>query len=232
MEEEIKDAKKIMPVVTYFILIVTFFIQFYISLIPQSEALKIFDKYSLLPIHLFQGIDVESIITYMFLHGSLSHLLVNSIALYGAGIIVEKDIGHLKFFIVFMISGIVAGFMHSFLNPSSDVPLVGSSGGVFGIISVLFLLMPFKITFALIIPMPSVIVGLLLSAFELIALWLSTDIGIAHDAHISGFIMGGISAFVIDQKRAIKGLFIAILILALLYYVASYFDIIPSMFGV
>jgi membrane associated rhomboid family serine protease len=104
--------------------------------------------------------------------------------------------------------------------------LVGSSGAVFGVIAVLFLLMPFKLTFTMVVPLPSVIVGLMLSAVELSAFWMATDIGVAHDAHLVGFITGGLCAFVIDKKRALKGLFIALVVLAAIYYLGAYFNLV------
>lgn len=214
------------PLVTNILLIATVLIQLYVFMLRPSEALGIYETYSLIPTKLFSGIHLDSLVTYMFLHGNLAHLIVNGVALYGAGSVVEGDIGHLRYLLVFFVCGIAAGLFHCFLNPSSSTPLVGSSGAVFGVIAVLFLLMPFKLTFALIVPLPSVIVGLMLSAVELSAFWMATDIGVAHDAHLVGFITGGLCAFVIDKKRALKGLFIALVVLAAIYYLGAYFNLV------
>jgi membrane associated rhomboid family serine protease len=228
MEGEIKEKEKRPLIVTYLLLISTVFVQIYVSLINPSEALLIFEAYSLVPASLFRGIHVDSLVTYIFLHGNLLHLLVNSVALYGAGSIVERDIGHLRYFLVFLASGVLAGLMHCLISPWSDVPLVGSSGAIFGVIAMLFLLMPFKLTFIMIVPLPSVIVGIMLSLVELSAFYMANDIGIAHDVHLAGFLVGGVSAFIIDQKRALKGLIIATIVLALIYYAGIYLDLIPS----
>lgn len=209
-------------------LIATVSIQLYFYILGPSKALELYESYSLVPVNLFGGVNVDSIVTYMFLHGNLVHLLVNSVALYGAGSIVERDIGHVKYLLVFVASGVAAGLVHCVLNPSSEIPLVGSSGAIFGVIAVLFLLMPFKITFALVVPLPSVILGIMLSLVELTAFWMASDFGVAHDAHLAGFVMGGICAFVIDKKRAVKGLFIAAVVLALIYYLGVYFNLLPA----
>lgn len=209
-------------------LIATVTIQLYFYILGPSKALDLYESYSLVPVNLFGGVNVDSIVTYMFLHGNLVHLLVNSVALYGAGSIVERDIGHVKYLLVFVASGVAAGLVHCVLNPSSEIPLVGSSGAIFGVIAVLFLLMPFKITFALVVPLPSVILGIMLSLVELTAFWMASDFGVAHDAHLAGFVMGGICAFVIDKKRAVKGLFIAAVVLALIYYLGVYFNLLPA----
>jgi membrane associated rhomboid family serine protease len=152
-------------------------------------------------------------------------------ALYGSGIIVERDIGSVKYFMTFIFSGLIAGITHCFLYPSSDMSLIGSSGAIFGIIAVLFLLMPFKISFTLIIPLPSIVLGLLLIAIELSAFWMASDVGIAHDAHIAGFIFGGFCAFIIDFKRAFKGVVIAIAILIFIYLFGLYFDVLAIPFS-
>lgn len=209
-------------------LIATVSIQLYFYILGPSKALELYESYSLVPVNLFGGVNVDSIVTYMFLHGNLVHLLVNSVALYGAGSIVERDIGHVKYLLVFVASGVAAGLVHCVLNPSSEIPLVGSSGAIFGVIAVLFLLMPFKITFALVVPLPSVVLGIMLSLIELTAFWMASDFGVAHDAHLAGFVMGGICAFVIDKKRAVKGLFIAAVVLALIYYLGVYFNLLPA----
>ena len=228
MEEVKEERKKPSLIVTNLLLIATIFIQLYLYMVGPSKAPKLYETYSLVPVNLFGGINVDSIFTYMFLHGNLVHLLVNSIALYGAGSIVERDIGHVKYLLVFMASGVAAGLVHCILNPSSEIPLVGSSGAIFGVIAVLFLLMPFKITFALVVPLPSVILGIMLSLVELSAFWMASDFGVAHDAHLAGFVTGGICAFLIDKKRAVKGLFIAAVVFALIYYLGVYFNLLPA----
>jgi membrane associated rhomboid family serine protease len=228
MEEVKEERKKPSLMVTNLLLIATIFIQLYLYMVGPSKALKLYETYSLVPVNLFGGVNVDSIFTYLFLHGNLVHLLVNSIALYGAGSIVERDIGHVKYLLAFVASGVAAGLVHCILNPSSEIPLVGSSGAIFGVIAVLFLLMPFKITFALVVPLPSVILGIMLSLVELSAFWMASDFGVAHDAHLAGFVMGGICAFIIDKKRAVKGLFIAAVVLALMYYLGVYFNLLPA----
>lgn len=216
------------PIVTYVLLTVIVLIQIYLSVLRPVDAKELYGAFSLTSANLFSLVQVDSLLTYMFIHGNLVHLFVNSIALYGAGVIVEREIGRLKYLAVFLVSGIIAGFIHCVLNFGSEMPLVGSSGAIFGVIAILFLLMPFKLTFALVVPLPSVVVGLMLVLVELSALWMANDVGIAHDVHLSGFIIGGLSAFVLDRKRALKGLFIATAILAIIYYVGAYFNLIPS----
>jgi len=204
--------------VTYLLLASSVLVQFYVSLIPEAEALRLYELYALFPARLFSGVGVEGLVTYMFLHGSWVHFIVNTVALWGSGGTVEREIGSARYALVFLLSGVMAGLVHSLLHASSSVPLVGSSGGIFGVIAVLFLLMPFKVTFTMLVPLPSVLVGIMLSAMELSAFWFTSDITVAHDAHLSGFVFGCVCAFAIDRRRALKGLIIAIAVSAFLYY--------------
>jgi membrane associated rhomboid family serine protease len=214
------------PYFTFLLLILMLGVHVILWFIPTEGVLRIYETYSLFPVRLFNSILLDTLVTYLFLHGNWAHLLINCVALAGSGFIVEKDIGHAKFIIAFFASGIAAGLAHSILHPSSSVPLIGASGAIFGIIAILFLLMPFKITYALVIPLPSVLVGIMLSIVELYSLWVPTDVTIAHDAHISGFIFGCLYAFIIDRKRALKGLIVAIVVLAIIYYIGWRYGII------
>jgi len=229
MESELMsegEKKERVPFVTYALLSVVVAVQFYTLLLTTDDALLFYEAYSLFPTNIFNAVSLGSLVTYIFLHGNWVHLFINCIALAGAGIIVERDIGHLRYLAAFMAAGFVAGLTYTALHPGSSVPLIGASGAVFGVIAILFLLMPFKITYALVIPLPSIAVGLMLSLVELYSLWVPTDVNIAHDAHIGGFVLGGIYAFILDKNRALKGLFIALAVLAVMYYIALYYGVI------
>ncbi len=218
--------RKPRPIITYALIAAMALIHLYLSLLPREAALLFYETYSLFPVRLFDGIMLDTLLTYAFLHGNWVHLIVNSVSLLGAGMIVENDIGHLKFLGAFITSGVIAGLSHSLLNPPSSVPIIGASGAIFGVIAVLFLLMPFKITYALIVPLPSVAVGLMLSIIELYSLYTPTDLTIAHDAHIAGFAYGCIYAFIVDKRRALKGLVVALIVLGVMYYIGVAYGVI------
>jgi membrane associated rhomboid family serine protease len=95
--------------------------------------------------------------------------------------------------------------------------VIGASGAIFGLIALLLLLMPFHLTTALLIPLPGVIVGLIMIAVEITSVTVGTDVGIAHDIHIYGFLVGGLGAFAIDYTKALRGLVIAVVILIIIY---------------
>lgn len=220
------SGRKPAPFITYLLMMIMVLLQVYLTFLPSVRALNIFETYSLMPVRLLDGVYLDSMVSYIFLHGNWVHLFVNLIALLGAGLIVERDIGHARYLILFIVSGVVAGITHCILNPLSSVPLIGSSGAIFGVIAVLFLLMPFKLTYALVVPLPSVVVGLMLVLVESSAIFIANDIAIAHDAHIVGFIAGCVYAFILDEKRAFKGLVVAAVILVLMYFIGLLYGVI------
>jgi len=165
-----------------------------------------------------------SLVTYMFLHANLAHLVSNLFVLHAVGREVERDVGSLRFGLLYLASGIFAGLIHMATNPASDVPVIGASGAIFGLIAVMLLLMPFKVTTALFLPLPGVVMGLLLVLIEVAAVIVSVESGVAHDMHLYGFFVGCIGAFAIDYDRAFRGLVIALLILLALYIWAVYFE--------
>lgn len=80
--------------------------------------------------------------SYMFLHGNWLHLGGNMLFLWVFGDNVEDAMGHFRFAIFYLACGIAAGLVHAFMLPQSDMPLVGASGAVAGIISAYLMLHP------------------------------------------------------------------------------------------
>ena len=189
----------------------------------KGLAMSLLYEYGLIPSTVSMSSPL-SLFTYIFLHGNLAHLASNVFVLHSVGREVERDVGSMKFTLIYLASGVFAGLIHMAVNPASNVPVIGASGAIFGLIAVMLLLMPFKITTALILPLPGVVMGLLLVLVEVAAVMVSVESGVAHDMHLYGFFVGGISAFAIDQERAFRGLVIALLILVALYIWAVYFE--------
>jgi len=83
-----------------------------------------------------------TLLSYMFFHGDIFHLVGNMLFLWVFGDNVEDAMGHIKFLIFYMLCGIGAGLMHAVVAPNSDVPLIGASGAVAGVIAAYLLLHP------------------------------------------------------------------------------------------
>ncbi len=83
-----------------------------------------------------------TLVTYMFLHAGWLHLLGNMLFLWVFGDNVEDAMGHVRFIMFYLICGISAGLIHAVMNPHSDLPLIGASGAVAGIIAAYLMLHP------------------------------------------------------------------------------------------
>jgi membrane associated rhomboid family serine protease len=210
------------PTATYFLILSMALIMAVLSVVSDPLATLIFRSYSLVPNMVLRGGNLYTLVTYMFLHSNWMHFALNAVALLAAGVAVERDIGTERFVALFFLSGIVAGLAHSLAYPGSIIPVVGASGAIFGVIAVLFLLMPFKITFALLVPLPAVLLGILLILTETYSAVVGLDPIVAHFAHLGGFAFGVLYAFLIDARRAAKGLVIAVLVYLTLYLLSRW----------
>jgi membrane associated rhomboid family serine protease len=83
-----------------------------------------------------------TLITYMFMHGGWDHLLGNMLFLWVFGDNVEDAMGHLRFIMFYLMCGIFAALLFTWMNPTSDMPLVGASGAAAGVIGAYLVLHP------------------------------------------------------------------------------------------
>ena len=83
-----------------------------------------------------------TLISYMFIHGSWIHLLGNMLFLWVFGDNIEDAMGHLRFIMFYLMCGIFAAVLHSWMMPNSELPLIGASGAVAGVIAAYLILHP------------------------------------------------------------------------------------------
>ena len=124
------------------------------------------------------------LVTSIFLHGSLTHLLLNMFALGLFGAILEKFVGWRKFLIIFFVSGIIANLGSMFLYPSS----LGASGAIFGVIGALALIKPKMTVWILGVPAPMIVAAAIWAAQDIIGLFVPSNV--ANLAHLIGLGVG------------------------------------------
>lgn len=137
-----------------------------------------------------------TLITSMFLHGSFFHLLGNMLFLWIFGNNVEDFLGPVHFVLFYFLSGLGASLTQIVFNPNSQVPMIGASGAIAGVLGAYLILYPsarvltlvFLIIYIEILPIPA--------AFFL-GLWFLAQVlnigiggGVAWFAHIGGFLIG------------------------------------------
>jgi membrane associated rhomboid family serine protease len=151
-----------------------------------------------------------TVFTSMFMHGGWMHLGGNMLYLWIFGDNVEDRFGHMKFLVFYLLCGIAATFAQMAFNPGSNVPNVGASGAIAGVLGAYILLFPGARVRVLmgrgVVPMPAlVVIGLwiilqLVSGIGSIAPTTDTG-GIAYMAHIGGFAAGFVLTLVLRGNR-------------------------------
>lgn len=145
---------------------------------------------------------VPTLFSSLFLHGGFMHLAGNMLFLYIFGGNVEYRLGHGRYLVAYLVSGVSASLFFSLFSLSSPVPLIGASGAIFGIIGCYFLWFPKNRVRCFVFLFPFLITTILLPARWLLGFYLVIDnllpflftqghgSGIAHGAHIGGFLTG------------------------------------------
>ena len=212
------------PIVTYFLIgmcVVVFFIQ----LGSQSyKTGELFYSYGLipsvlmghnkLPLDLYAVPALATIFTSMFMHGGFMHLIGNMLYMWIFADNIEDNLGPTKFLIFYLLAGIGAAMTQVFIDTHSQIPMVGASGAIGGVLGAylinhpnakVLVLIPFGFFSQLI-----KIRALYVLGFWFILQFISSGGGIAYAAHIGGFLSGMILILFFNKKsrkksKVIKG---------------------------
>ena len=152
---------------------------------------------------------VVDLLSCMFLHGGFMHLFGNMLFLWIYGDNVERRLGALPYLFWYLATGMVATLTHALVFSSSDVPLVGASGAISGVLGFYFLWFPRNTVRVLAFLPPFLmqvfqiparfVLGMYLLFDNLVPFLFAGAGGVAHGAHIGGFVAGGLVAWVLDR---------------------------------
>jgi membrane associated rhomboid family serine protease len=136
------------------------------------------------------------LLTSMFLHGDINHILFNMYGLFLFGTLLEGRIGSKRFLYLYLFTGIMASYLASFFYPAA----LGASGAVMGIVGALIILMPdLQLLLFFIIPMPLWIAGIVWAAID--AIGILFPMGVANIAHLAGMGVGLLYGFYLKKKK-------------------------------
>lgn len=205
------------PIVNTIIIIINILVFIWELFLPLQVRENIFFKYGIVP-YRFYNLNLLpygflTLFTSIFLHGGWSHLIGNMLYLYIFGDNVEDGMGHIKYLIFYLASGISAGLAQVFFSGNPYIPAIGASGAIAGVLGAYFRYYP-RARILTIAFFGLFIEFLYIPSFFYIGLWfivqlfsglfsLLIDIsgGIAWWAHIGGFIFGVIFAKFFRKKR-------------------------------
>ncbi len=155
-----------------------------------------------------------TLLTSMFLHGSWMHLLGNMLYLWIVGDNVEEVLGPVRYLIVYLGCGIMGSLAQIAVNPQSDIPNLGASGAIAGMMGAFVVWFPHAqirvLLFRFITVLPAVIV---IGGWIAVQIWLGADSfhrgadggGVAYLAHVGGALTGIFVAFLFaDDARYIQ----------------------------
>jgi membrane associated rhomboid family serine protease len=141
-----------------------------------------------------------TILTSMFLHGSILHVAGNMLYLWIFGNNVEDAMGHVRFLLFYLICGVAAALTLAFMDPASRLPMVGASGAISGVLAAYVLLFP-RARVTVIVPLGIIFFPFRITAVWVVGFWFVLQLfsaaathadqpGIAWWAHVGGFIAG------------------------------------------
>ena len=221
--------RKSFPIVNYLFIIVNIFVFIYFQKMGSDQNFTY--SYSTVPAEILSGHDIVSsptiinepisgqemqipglgvtaipvwltLFTSMFMHGGFAHLGGNMLYLFIFGDNLEDELGHLRYFIFYLLCGIIASLTHVFsvflFGENPLIPSLGASGAISGVMGAYLLLFPTnRVTVFFIIILIKVPAYIVLGAWILLQIANGTGFlggseasGIAYAAHIGGFVAG------------------------------------------
>ena len=212
------------PIVSYiiiFLCVFIFLVQFTSSSYNSGE---VFYSYGLipsvltgsdqLPLDLYKIPPTLTIFSSMFMHGGFMHLIGNMLYLWIFADNIEDSLGKGKFLIFYLLSGVGAAFSQVIVDVNSQVPMVGASGAIGGVLGAYLINFP-NARVLVLIPFGFFSQLIKIRAIYVLGFWFilqfissafssNTGGGVAYAAHIGGFISGIILILLMNKKKRIK----------------------------
>jgi len=211
------------PYVTYALILINVLIFFWeiavtgqILEFTNKRAEEILLQYGTVPSVITNGLVdhnygvITSIFSSMFLHAGIIHIGGNMLFLWIFGDNIEYKFGRGKYLVLYLFWGLVAGFVHTMSDPSSQIPAIGASGAISGVLGAYLFLFPnAKVMGILLI---GFFMRIRISAKWYLLFWFlyqnvfpvlvnSHGSGVAFFAHIGGFLIGLLSGFIYKKTH-------------------------------
>ncbi|MCK8462983.1 rhomboid family intramembrane serine protease [Aliiroseovarius sp. S1339] len=202
------------PYVTYGLIAINLIV--FLMMLPfysdEAASGRVFVQYGAIPMRLMSGEGLETIITSMFIHGGFMHFAGNMLFLWIFGDNLEDILGHVRFAVFYLVSGLGAALLQVGSDVTSVVPMVGASGAIAGVMGGYLLLFPrarvdvlfIFVVFFRVFPLPAWLMLLFWFGLQVVNGALSMSQvggGVAYWAHAGGFIAGFL--FVLPTWRSL-----------------------------
>ena len=177
------------------ILIITNVVAYLVSLVVPTMVLQL----GLSPRAVFEGLTVYQLVTYMFLHGSIGHLLVNMLGLWMFGTELERTWGTRFFTKYYFVTGVGAGLI-TLLWALSPLPyaesvsysvVIGASGAIYGVLLAYAMYFPHRTVYMyFVFPLKAKYFVMIIGAITFLSSMGAGGSGVAHTAHLGGLVVG------------------------------------------
>jgi len=190
------------PLVTYALIAanIAVFLGYWLIILDDYQMALFFNRWGMVPEAVMAGYRAETVLTSMFLHGGWMHLAGNMLFLWVFGDNMEDEMGHLPFLAFYLGAGLAAAALQTAADPASQIPMVGASGAIAGVMGGYLLLFPrakvdvlfIFVVFFRIFPIPAwIVLGVWIGAQLFNGAVTPTDGGgVAYLAHVGGFLGG------------------------------------------
>jgi membrane associated rhomboid family serine protease len=214
------NPTRIIPFLTIAIMVANVLVFFYqLSLPPRLSELLVY-QYGVIPAVVFGSVQLPpqleaippifSLITSMFLHGGWMHLIGNMWYLWLFGNNIEEAMGRLRYVLFYLITGLAAALFHAFTNSGSEVPTIGASGAISGILGA-YLMLYTRAQVLVLIPLGFFTRLMYIPAAFVLGFWFVLQLmsggigstqggGVAWWAHVGGFVAGMILCVVFKRR--------------------------------
>jgi membrane associated rhomboid family serine protease len=178
-------------------------------ILNRTSLEGIFDYFALVPTAVLKLFFVWQVVTYMFLHGGFFHLLFNMFSLWMFGRTLEETWGTKKFLQLYFFCGIGAGIFvvilqYLFGNP--NVPTIGSSGAIYGVMMAFAVLYPTAIIYFYVFPIQARWFVLIVGAIAFLSSFKNINSPVSDIAHSSGLLLAWVFLKTqLQTKRRVAG---------------------------
>jgi len=185
-----ENRSKKLPIITIGIIFLNALIFF---LIFQRIDFFI-QKFGMIPQNIFMGKEFITLLTSMFIHGTIWHLLGNMWFLWVFGNNLENALGKLRYLFFYLLCGVISVLFYAFFVDPKTIPIIGASGAISGVLGGYFILFPgHKIKS--IVPIFFFLTLLSVPAIVFLVIWVLyqvfyPEVGVATGAHLIGFLAG------------------------------------------
>ncbi len=216
------NPTQITPFVTYGLIAINVLIFIYELTLPERGLMNFFQQWAIVPLQFTSSLSGNSsallavqppesltFITSQFLHGGFLHIAGNMLFLWIFGNNVEDQLGHVKFLLFYLACGVLAGLTQWFFSQGSQIPSLGASGAIAGVMGAYIIRFP-KVSVKTVFPVGIFPLVFNIPAYFYLGIWFFQQAlygfatlaprttvgmengGVAYWAHAGGFVFGAI----------------------------------------